>query len=82
MFAKICGVDLRASSFANHRIAQTSVARSNGIVIRSDLGGVPAYHLLGDSASASFVWRSVLDAMDEFGGAPVGLDALLKLSVV
>ena len=81
MFAKICGVDLRAKSFANHRIAQTSVARSNGIVIRSDLGDVPAYHLLGDSASAGFVWRSVLDAMDEFGGAPVGLDALLKLSV-
>jgi sarcosine oxidase subunit gamma len=79
-FAKICGVDLRAKSFADHRIAQTSVARSNCIVIHADCGAVPAFHLLGDSASASFVWRSVLDAMAEFGGAPIGLDALLALS--
>lgn len=80
MFAKICGVDLRPKSFANHAIAQTSVARTNAIVIRSDIGSVPAYHLLGDSASAGFMWTSVLDAMAEFGGTPVGYDALLALS--
>lgn len=81
MFAKICGVDLRPKSFANYGIAQTSVARTNCIVIRSDLGGGLAYHLLGDSASAGFVWRAVLDAMAEFDGAPIGLDGLLKLSI-
>ena len=81
MFAKICGVDLRPKSFANHAIAQTSVARTNCIVIRDDLGGVLAYHLLGDSASAGFVWSAVVDAMAEFGGALVGLDGLLKLSI-
>lgn len=80
MFAKICGIDLRPKSFANHAIAQTSVARTNCIVIRDDLGDVPAFHLLGDSASASFMWASVLDAMREFGGAPAGLDAPLRLS--
>jgi sarcosine oxidase subunit gamma len=82
MFAKICGVDLRPKSFADQAIAQTSVARTNCIVIRNDLGGVLAYYLLGDSASASFVWKSVLDAMTEFGGAPTGLDGLLKLSTI
>jgi sarcosine oxidase subunit gamma len=79
MFAKICGVDLRPKSFANHTIAQTSVARTNGIVIRADIGSTLAYHLLGDSASASFMWTSVLDAMTEFDGKPIGLDALLGL---
>jgi sarcosine oxidase subunit gamma len=81
MFAKICGVDLRPKSFANHAIAQTSVARTNCIVTRNDLTSVLTYHLLGDSASAGFVWSAVLDAMTEFGGAPVGLDGLLKLSI-
>jgi sarcosine oxidase subunit gamma len=81
MFAKICGVDLRPKSFANYAIAQTSVARTNCIVIRDDLGGALAYHLLGDSASAGFVWSAVVDAMAEFGGALVGLDGLLKLSI-
>ena len=80
MFAKICGVDLRPKSFANHAIAQTSVARTNCIVIRADLGNVSAFYLLGDSASASFMWTSVLDAMTEFEGRPVGLDALVDLS--
>jgi sarcosine oxidase subunit gamma len=80
MFAKICGVDLRPKSFENHAIAQTSVARTNGIVIRADIGEVLAFHLLGDSASASFAWMSLLDAMTEFGGRAVGLDALLRLS--
>jgi sarcosine oxidase subunit gamma len=79
IFAKICGVDMRAKSFPNHQIAQTSVARSTAIIVRDDLGSTPAFHLLGDSASASFMWGALLDAMAEFGGKPIGLDALLKL---
>jgi sarcosine oxidase subunit gamma len=79
MFAKICGVDLRPKAFPNHRIAQTSVARMNAIVIRDDLGDLPALHVLGDSASASYSWACFLDAMTEFAGAPIGLDALVDL---
>ncbi len=76
MFAKICGVDLRPKSFSDLAIAQTSIARSNAIVIRDDRGETPAYHLLGDSASAGYMWDCLLDAMAEFGGGPVGLNAL------
>lgn len=79
MFAKICGVDLRTKSFDNHAIAQTSVARSNTIIIRDDLGAVPAYHILGDSASAGYMWMCLNDAMEEFDGGPVGLEAILSL---
>jgi sarcosine oxidase subunit gamma len=79
MFAKICGVDLRAKSFENRAIAQTSVARSNAIIIRDDLGAVPAFHMLGDSASAGYMWMCLLDAMVEFDGGPVGLEAVLAL---
>jgi sarcosine oxidase subunit gamma len=80
MFAKICGVDLRPGKFANGRIAQTSIARMNAVVIRDDQGGVLAYHLLGDSASAEYLWDCLLDAMAEFDGAPVGLAALRGLA--
>jgi sarcosine oxidase subunit gamma len=79
MFAKICGVDLRTHKFALGQIAQTSLAKMSGIVIRADLGVTPAYHLLADVASAEYLWGAVLDAMSEFGGAPVGLDALRRL---
>lgn len=79
MFAKICGVDLRPDSFSDLAIAQTSIARSNAIVIRENLGEIPAYHLLGDSASAGYMWDCLLDAMAEWRGRPVGLNALLAL---
>jgi sarcosine oxidase, subunit gamma len=78
MFAKICGVDLRLDRFADLSIAQTSVARSNCVVIRADLGALPAFHLLGDSASAEYMWDCLLDAITEFSGRPVGLAALQK----
>jgi sarcosine oxidase subunit gamma len=76
--AKICGVDLRLTRFADLGIAQTSVARSNCVVIRADLGALPAFHLLGDSASAGYMWDCLLDAMAEFGGRPVGLAVLQR----
>jgi sarcosine oxidase, subunit gamma len=76
--AKICGVDLRLTRFADLSIAQTSVARSNCVVVRADLGELPAFHLLGDSASAGYMWDCLLDAMAEFGGDPVGLAVLQR----
>ncbi|MCH7555550.1 MAG: sarcosine oxidase [Proteobacteria bacterium] len=79
LFAKLCAVDLRPHKFPLGAIAQTSLARLNGIVIRADLGDVLAYHLLTDSAAAGYMWMCLLDAMDEWGGAPVGLAALRGL---
>lgn len=80
MFAKICGVDLRPKHFAVGRIAQTSLAKMSGIVIRADLGRTPAYYVLADSASAEYLWGCLMDAMEEFSGAPVGLLALRQLA--
>ncbi len=82
MFAKICGVDLRPHRFAVGAIAQTSLAKMSAIVIRADLGDVPAYHVLADSASAEYLWGCLLDAMAEFAGAPVGWVAVRQLAGV
>ncbi|MFQ6017452.1 MAG: hypothetical protein ACE5KF_04595 [Kiloniellaceae bacterium] len=80
MFAKICGVDLRPGYFGQGRIAQTSVARLNAVIVRDDQGAVPAYHLLADCTSADYLWDCVLDAMAEFDGGPIGLTAVKGLS--
>ena len=52
----------------------------SGIVIRADLGRTPAYYVLADSASAEYLWGCLMDAMEEFSGAPVGLLALRQLA--
>ena len=79
MLAKVCAVDLRRPAFAPDAIAQTNVARLNAIVIRGDIGAVPAFDLLTDSASAVYLWGALLDAMAEHEGAPVGLAAIRSL---
>ena len=79
MLAKVCAVDMRPHKFPNHRIAQTSIARTNGVITRHDLGQTPCFYVLADSASADFLWPCLLDAMAEFKGAPVGLKTLQAL---
>ncbi len=66
---KLCGIDLREHAFPVGAVAQTSVARLTCIVIRDR---EQAFHLLADSASAIWFWDTLLDAMAEFNGGPVG----------
>jgi len=79
-FSKVCGVDLRSAKFATGAIAQTSLARVNAIIIRHDLAATPCFYILSDVSSAEFLWTSLLDAMLEFDGGPVGVAALRALS--
>ena len=79
MLAKVCAVDLRPQAFAADAIAQTNVARLNVIVIRGDIGQVPAFDLITDIASAVYLWGALLDAMAEYDGAPIGLAAIRSL---
>lgn len=78
--AKICGVDLRPHRFDDGRVAQTSLARINGIIIRNGREDGLAYHLLADSASAPYLWDCLIDAMAEFEGGPIGIDMIKNVA--
>ena len=80
MFAKVCGVDLRPDGFPPLAVARTSMARTSVVVVRDDLGDTPAYHVLGDAASASYMLACLRDAMEEFDGALAGLGAVRRLA--
>jgi sarcosine oxidase subunit gamma len=68
IFAKICAVDLRLHRFADLDAAQTAVAGLTAIVLRADIGGRPAFHLLSDSGAAQYMLACLVDAAKEFGG--------------
>ena len=74
--SKVCGVDLRPEHFDHLQVAQTSVAKLNAVVVRYDRAQL-GYYILCDAAAAEFMWRSLLDAMSEFGGGPAGLADLI-----
>lgn len=73
MFAKLCALDLRTHKFADLHVAQTYLARTCAILIRRDLGALPAYYVLVDSTYAESLWHYLLDAMSEFKGRVTGL---------
>ncbi|MFA5949701.1 MAG: hypothetical protein WC807_05405 [Hyphomicrobium sp.] len=79
MMAKLCAIDFRVEKFPNLAIAQTSVAKLTAIVTRADLGPVPAFHVLADSASALYFCSCLTDAALEFQGRMVGLERMEKL---
>lgn len=82
VLSKLCGIDCRTGSFVNGRVAQTSVARQNGIIIRDDLGQTPGYLLLSATPAAEYLWDCVIDAMSEFGGQAIGIAALHRLEIM
>ncbi|HAV44163.1 MAG TPA: sarcosine oxidase [Halomonas sp.] len=78
VMAKLCGVDLSPAAFAPGQVAQTSVARANAIVINASQTELTCLYLLVDSASASYFWPVLLDAMQEFGGKPLSIKAFMN----
>ncbi|MGA8260161.1 MAG: hypothetical protein WB783_08120 [Arenicellales bacterium] len=74
MLAKLCGVDLRPEHFDKGSVAQTSIARLSGIIVRVGEDIEPAFYILADSASAEFLWEAMVDAMREFGCSIVSSD--------
>jgi sarcosine oxidase subunit gamma len=80
LFSKLCAVDLRSHKFVQGAVAQTSLAKTNAIIIRHDLNKTPCFYILSDISGAEFLWDCLLDAMSEFHGAPVGLSALQTLA--
>lgn len=79
VMSKICAVDLRSHTFSNGHVAQTSVARVNAITVRQDINDTLAFYILSDLSSSEYLWECLLDALLEFNGCPVGIDALHAL---
>lgn len=75
VMAKLCGVDLRAQAFPVGAVAQTSAARINVIVMNVGREAVPALQLLFDRASWAYFCEAMRDAMAEFEGVEIALDA-------
>ena len=76
---KLTSLDLSESARGNLTCAQATVAHVHAIVLRQDLAGILAYHLLVGRDYGESVWESVLHAGHEFQITPFGLQALRQL---
>ena len=80
MLAKLCGVDFNRATFADHRVAQTRVAGTSAIVIRHTIEDRLCYYILGDRSYTEFMRESLMDAMLEYGGLEMTMEAISQLT--
>jgi len=81
VLCKLTWLNLADNALPNLGCAQTSLAHAQAIVLRDDLGSLPAFHLLVSREYAQSVWEALLHAGLEFHLAPFGLEAQPLLNV-
>jgi glycine cleavage system aminomethyltransferase T len=67
---------LNVGALENLACGQASVAHVHGTVLRDDLGGLPAFHVLVSREYGESVWEALLHAGHEFHAGPCGFKAL------
>ncbi|MDO6564998.1 sarcosine oxidase subunit gamma family protein [Amphritea sp. 1_MG-2023] len=78
VLAKVCAVDLSEACFKSGDLVMTSLARVSGVICHHQMADKHVFSIFSDSASASYLWDALLDAMGEFDGAPAGQNILIK----
>ena len=77
-FARFCALDLRPHVTPVGALRPGSIGRQPGILIRED---EERYLFLFGWATAEYMWSTVADAAEHLGGGPIGVDALMGVSV-
>lgn len=77
IMAKLCAVDLSEQAFTTGQVVQTSVARINAIVMNISDATSAKFNILCDRTMALYFWDVLSDAMQEFNGQVVGVEALI-----
>jgi len=75
VLSKVTSLNISESALPNSGCGQTDLAHAHTIILRDDLGTLPAFHLLVSREYAESVWEALLHAGLEFHLAPIGLEA-------
>ena len=76
----ISELDTWTESFSDMRCAQSKFADIQGILLRMDRAGVPGYQLYFGREFGEYIWEVLMEVAQRYGGAPVGFQALERLS--
>lgn len=79
LLSKLCGLDFHPSAFPNETAKQSSLAKTPQLIIRRDIGALPAFSIIGTQSLGPYVWDTMMEASREFGAVPIGRAALAAL---
>ena len=72
---KLTSLDICEGAMPNLSCGQTSLAEAHSIVLRRDVGDLPAYQLLIGREYGEYIWDALMHAGDEFSIVALGLKA-------
>lgn len=79
VLGKLTSLNTSNERLPNNSCAEANVGHVHTIVLREDLPGIPAYHLLATRDYAESFWEAVMHAGHEFALQPIGLKALERM---
>jgi heterotetrameric sarcosine oxidase gamma subunit len=79
LLSRLCGLDFHPGMFSNLAAKQGSVAKTAQLIIRRDLGQIPAFSLIGSSSLGAYLWETIMQAGRDLAIAPIGQAALKAL---
>ena len=79
LLSKVCGLDFHPAAFPNETAKQSSLAKTTQLIIRCDIGELPAFSIIGTQSLGPYVWDTLIEAGREFGVVPIGRAALAAL---
>ncbi len=79
LLSKVCGLDFHPSVFPNETAKQSSLVKTTQLIIRCDIGELPAFSIIGAQSLGPYVWDTLMEAGREFGVVPIGTAALTAL---
>lgn len=79
LLAGVTELDASPDALPELSCAQTRVAEVHAVLLRLDVGSVPSYEVYFGREFGEYMWDALLDAGDEHGATPVGIEAMEKL---
>jgi len=76
---KLTSLNVSDAKLPNLSCAQASLAHVHAMILREDIGSIPAFHLLANRDYGESVWESIVHAGHEFHLCPFGLQTLQQL---
>ena len=75
LLSRLCGLDFHHSRFPNWTAKQSSVAKTNQLIVRQDAGETAVYYLIGARSLAAYLWQTIMAAGQDLLIVPIGAEA-------
>ena len=80
LLAGVTELDASPDALPNMSCAQTKIAEVHAVLLRLDLGSVRSYEVYFGREFGEYMWDALLEAGDEHGVVPVGIEAMEELA--